>query len=583
MADFGFDLEGKEVVIPGAYARNSVDAFSRRRNPVQRRLAILAPAYGGQPRAFAALSSPAQAAQTLKDGVGLDLATIAFAAGAGEILFYRMNLAVKAQASLGDLSVSAKDVHAGLFGNNIRVRRDSVSGDSAARTLTVEYPGDGQGAEVSPPLGPALEITYTGAGAAPAITIATSSGQKTLTLTGDTPTESHAVPLGGVGVKTFAELAALINSFSAWSARVLYQHDRYNPGDLPDGAPTFSANKARLDLGVAAQVAWLASSRYVSGSASGGAESGTGAGWIYLSGGSEGPAVTTGDYQAALSALENQDVQAVVVGTTDPTVHAMGAAHADAMSHPKSRKERVFFCGPASAATLAQSITDALALRASLASENAVVTPTPFQRRNPRTGVVETVGPNYAAALLAGAWCSLKPNQSLTYMPVSVLGLGFEYKDEDIETLLKGGTTPLFYDLEDRLYRIAQGVTTTRETTNSMKRLLSGVGVRAYLNRGIRQATKKFVGSSGDATTVESILNAAKGFLQREADPNNRDGVLTPGVDADGVPHVGFRNVQAVFDTASNLVGITYEAFTRGEIGYILASASLEPTKISAS
>lgn len=581
-SDFGFDLDGKEVVIPGAYARNTVDAFTRRRNPILRRLAILAPAFGGRPQAFTALSSPAQAAQLLKDGPGLDLADLAFKGGVGEILFYRINAAVAATASFGDLTVTARPEFAGLFGNNIRIRRDTPS-DASARVLTVEYPGDGLGAEVSPPLGPALEITYTGTGTSPSVSVSTTAGQKTLSLTGDTPAENHSLPLGGVGAKTFAELAALINGFSGWTAKVLYEHDRYNPGDLPDGPLTLTANKTVLNLGVKAQAAWLAASRYVSGTAGTGSESNTDAGWVYLSGGSEGPAVTATDYQAAFSALENQDVQAVVVGTTDPAVHAMGAAHADAMSHPKARKERVFFCGPALASTLSQSITDALSLSTALSSENAVVVPTPSLRRNPRSGTLETLGPNFTAALVAGMWCGLKPNQSLTYAVAPVLGLGFEYKDEHIEALLKGGTTPLFYDLEDAAYRIAQGVTTTRERNNSMRRLLSGVGIRAYLNRGIRQATKKFVGTSGDATTVESILNAVKGFLQREADPNNREGVLTPGVDANGVPHAGFRNVQAVFDTASNLVGITFEAFTRGEIGYILASASLEPTKIVAS
>lgn len=571
-SNIGFNLAGREVVRPGPYAEVDVSKFNRSKAPVLKRLAIIAQAQGGAPSDWEVLTSADEAAQILRDGVGLELCDLAFnpspdRAGAGEIHFYRVNKAVAASlTAFGDITLTLKPRYAGLFGNGFRAKRDVV--DTTARRLTID-PGlaDQAGPEVSPPLGPALKITYTGAGT-PTAAIATASGQKTLTLSADAG-EGLAIALGGAGVKTFQDLATYINGSNAWTAEVLYSHGLYDPANLADSTPAFTAGVATLDLGKTAQLLWLQGSRYVIGAAAAGAAANTGAGYLFFSGGGEGAAVTTQDYKDALTAAKSRDVQAVVVGSTDSAVQAAAAAHAVDASHPKSRKERVYFCGPALAGDLATAKTNALNLAKTLRSELVAVVGTPIKRPNTRTGATDTLSPNHVAAAVAGMYCGLQPSESLTWAAISAVGLGFTFSDADYEDFIKGGVIGVFKDDEDGTFKVERGISATADTGNLMLFTLKGVMIQHYLNRGIRQAVKPYVGAQADQIGAESILNAATSYLLSQVvSASNRNGVLGT-----------LKGVRLVSE-GSDIVAVDWEAEVPNEIAYIRSRASLEPFAI---
>lgn len=576
-------IGGRTVYRPGPYAEVDDSAFRKTQAPVLKRLAIIAPANGGAPGDWTLLATPDQAARVLRDGIGLDLCDLAFdpspdRPGAGEIAFYRVNKAVAASLDLGDVVLTVRPALAGLFGNGVRAKRDTYPA-TTAKVLTLD-PGnmDRSGPEVSPPLGPALRISYTGAGT-PGGSLSVSGGQKTLTLTAG-PGEGLAVAIGGAGLKTFADLAAFLNGSNTWVAEVLYQHALYNPGDLPLGALTFTANAALLDLGPAAQLAWLANSRLVTAVAGSAAASGTDAGWLYFTGGGEGPAVTNQDYLDALNAALDQDVQAICVGTSDPTVQAAAAAHAAEASHPKNRHERVFFGGAALAPDAATELANALTLRQSVMSETAVVAWKAVQRPNMRTGLLDQLSPHYVAAMLAGLYCGAQPDESLTWANVKAVGLVFKSSQAEYERALQNGVVGIFKDDEDGTFKVDEGITTSADQDNLMRYLLKGTATIHHLNRGIRRAVKRFTGQQADQIRVESIVNAAVSYLKSQvSSAANPHGVLTAGIDANGLSHNGFRNVTAVYE-GQNVVGLDYEAFAGIEIGFIHVRATLEPTRI---
>ncbi|WP_084542486.1 hypothetical protein [Calidithermus chliarophilus] len=588
MNGIGVNLEGQQAELPGVYHTVNTSRFNRPRPFGAKRLAIIAPALGGPPRKFTAIT-PSEAARVLKGGVGLELVNDAAdpspLGGASDILFYRVNAATKGSLNLGNLTVTAKDAHAGVEGNAIRVRRDSVPGDAAARRLSVELPGDGLGAEESPELGPALEISYVGSGAAPTVTVQDSAGQKALALASDVAVEARTILIGGSGVKTFSELAQLINETGAWTAKVLYRHGNFNPGGLAAGAVAVSANKATLDLGVEAQAQWLAGSRYVSAAVAGGAEAGLDAGWLYLSGGTEGPAVTANDYANALNALEDEDVQAVLVGTPDPAVAAMGAAHCRSMSHPVNRRERVFFTGEALAASAEAQESEAIELAASLDTDAAVVAGTAVLRRNPRTGLVEELPPFRVAAMLAGLWCALGWDQPLTYKPLKVLGVVHK-SERALKRYLTKGVTGVMYDADDQTYRVSEAITTWQADLDPQRRKLHGVGVRFFLNKYMRFSLKKWAGGVASQDDLRQMLADADAALLRQVrgsgGTNNPNGVLTAGQHPEtGEDVPPYSDLRLVFD-GNSVVALTYRACAIGEITQIVGEATFEPIKITA-
>lgn len=578
----GIYFEGRQIILPGAYARTKVEAFNLQRPPLFKRLAVIAPALGGVPKGFTRITSGTEAAKKLKGGVGLELVDLALdpsreVPGAGEILFYRVNAAVPASLGLGNLRLTAKPEYAGLYGNGFRAKRELHP--EGYHLLWVEDPQAGV-LEQSPPLGPALELRYYGSGTPTAQITTDSEGQKHLVLTGGAPYENHDIRIGGMGIKTIQELADFLNGTSVWGGTVLHRHHLFDPGGFPDGALTFADGKAVLNLGLSAQLQWLAGSSLVDAAATGGTDSATGRGWLYFSGGHEGPPVSLGDYEQALAALEGEDVQAVVVGSTDPAVQAMAAAHCEYMSHPKQRRERLFFGGPALAANAQAQKQAALDLARELQSERAVVVGTPIRRRNLRTGRIDDLSPNHVAAMLAGMWCGVRPEVPLTNKSVYAQGLTHRYTQTDLEDFLKEGVVPIAQDPESGAFLVVQGLTTWRKDANPMRRKLQGVSIRDYLTRKLRLYTKRFVGEVGDATTVESILNAVEAALAEEVrGGRNPEGVLTTGTGPDGEPEPAYKNITAVFDGVE-LVAVEFEAHPVGEVAYITLTAFLTPTRI---
>ena len=195
----GIYFEGRQIILPGAYARTKVEAFNLQRPPLFKRLAVIAPALGGVPKGFTRITSGTEAAKKLKGGVGLELVDLALdpsreVPGAGEILFYRVNAAVPASLDLGNLRLTAKPEYAGLYGNGFRAKRELHP--EGYHLLWVEDPQAGV-LEQSPPLGPALELRYYGSGTPTAQITTDSEGQKHLVLTGGAPYENHDIRIGG--------------------------------------------------------------------------------------------------------------------------------------------------------------------------------------------------------------------------------------------------------------------------------------------------------------------------------------------------------------------------------------------------
>jgi len=577
MSKFGIYFAGRNIVLPGVYARVVADGMTPERGVPSRALAIIATAAGGEAGGVTRITRPSQIRELLIDGVGARLVELAMmpsgeVQGANDIYFIRVGRPTRATLNLGDATLSAKI--AGRVGNAIRARRTAAqSGLAGAWDLYLEDTLRGL-TETYRDLGPVLEVQYVGSGTAPnSVSITVSGGVVTVTLGSYTFT-SDALP-------TLARLVDAINATSDWTARLVGPLVGVLTADLPAQTVTLSGNRGTFSLRGKAYEYALANSAIATATAAGGTPSALP--WTFFSGGSEGPTPTIADWLNALSLAEGLDVHGVVVGTGDLAVLAAAAGHVMAMSDARNRKERLLYCGPDLQASKAALMNAAKELVRGIGGSRVVVVAAEPKLVDARTGKLTVYPSYYTAAMLAGMKAGNRPEMPLTWKELAIFGLSYEYTTEDLEDLLENGVVPVHYDPGRNKYVVTQGITSYTRDANVIYRKIAGMDIADYLNKKIRLRLQRFVGQVGDKLTIKQILNAVVGLLQEEVrGPGNPDGVLTDGVDpATGQPTPAFRNVEVVMD-GFDAVGVRYEAHPVGEIAYILATAYLTPVRIEA-
>jgi hypothetical protein len=197
------------------------------------------------------------------------------------------------------------------------------------------------------------------------------------------------------------------------------------------------------------------------------------------------------------------------------------------------------------------------------------VAATPLKWINPATGLVETLSPNFVAALLLGMDASATPDIDLTHKTVKGLGLAWEYSKEEIDAFIKAGALAIKYDWDDKVFRIADDVTAYQVDNNLYNRVRYGVRIQHYLAKKIELRMKKFIGKTGDYTIIEQIRNEADLALSEEIRTTNTNGVLT-----------GYDPSQVIFDgieTAKLRCG----AYGVGRIGFIPYELDIKPLAIT--
>jgi hypothetical protein len=577
MSKFGIYFAGRNIVLPGVYARVVADSMTPDRGVPSRALAILATAAGGEAGGVTRITRPSQIRELLVDGVGARLVELAMTPsgelqGASDIYFIRVGNPTRASLNIGDAVLSAKI--AGRVGNAIRARRTAAqSGLSDAWDLYLEDTLRGL-TETYKDLGPVLEVRYVGSGTAPDdVSVTVSGGTVTVTLGSDTFT-SDALP-------TLARLVDAINTSSDWTARLVGSLVGVLTADLPAQTVPLSGGKAIFSLWGKAYEYALADSAIATATKA--SDTPSALPWTFFSGGSEGPTPTTADWLNALALAEGLDVHGIVLGTGDPAVLAAAAGHVEAMSDARNRKERILYCGPDLQGSKAALMNAAKNLARSIGGSRVVVVAAEPKLVDARTGRLTTYPSYYTAAMLAGMKAGNRPEMPLTWKELAISGLGYDYTTEDLEDLLENGVVPAHYDPGRNKYVVTQGITSYTRDGNPIYRKIAGMDIVDYLNKKIRLRLQRFVGRVGDQLTIRQILNAVVGLLQEEVrGPGNPDGVLTDGIDpATGQPTPAFRNVEVVM-SGLDAVGVRYEAHPVGEIAYITATAYLTPVRIEA-
>ena len=245
----------------------------------------------------------------------------------------------------------------------------------------------------------------------------------------------------------------------------------------------------------------------------------------YMSGGSEGT-TTQSNWDTALELLQAEDTPLICTVSYDPSVWASLSTHVDYMSSLGKKERRGFVGGFATA----DSYTSGLGKWTTSSLITASVNQMKIYAEQLNSDRMYYVGPGFiaydengnkttyaghiSAAAVAGLAAGVDVAEPLTHKNIKALGLEYDLKWGDLDTLLDGGVFPLEYDAGFG-YRVCQSISTWLQSDNYYRRELSVGRVGDYVARQVRDRLERdFVGRKGTSTTLLSIKNATISVLE---------------------------------------------------------------------
>ena len=285
--------------------------------------------------------------------------------------------------------------------------------------------------------------------------------------------------------------------------------------------------------------------------------------FTFLTGGKVEAATYT-DWAAALSLLQNEDVQCIVLLSSDSTVHALGQSHVEFMSN-QGQSERRCITGGALNETIAEAAARAYAMNC-----DRMYLVSPGYQDYDANGNLTTYPPYMSAAIMSGMICGLDPGNGLTNLTFTAQGLEQIYQvPSDVVPLLNAGVLPLIKTKKG--LKVAQSISTWLIDMNYYRREM-GVGYAAdYVVRTVRDQVQIFVGRTGGPTSLAQVVTAVETALRNLSKPEP----LGPGVLVGDTNSPSYRNIVATEN--GDVVAVSWECSPGLPMNYILLSCNLVP------
>ncbi len=486
-------FNGRLFVSPAVASRVDDTAMFNANPGVGNVLAVIGAADAGEPKVPLRFGTPAEAAAVLRGGPLLEHITRAFAGsletpGPSLVIGVRAQAATQATLNLADAAlatvVQLRSTLWGALANRIQVQigAATVRGRRIRTSLDgVVHEADNVGRQL-------MVIRYTGAAASATVSISGAG----VTLAAPTGSPLPVIPFADA--PTVEALVERISLLPGWTATVLNGNETHPTADALDFAAAVDAKSADFTVtaDLQAMVDWFNAEGEGLVTATRPANVGTlpvNTTGTYLTGGTTTAPVVQ-DFQDALTALQQQEVQWIVPATTDAAVHAMVRAHAHLCSDVL-RKERRAICGTALNTSDAQAIQAARNLNSD------------------RVGLVhiggwdyDTAGrlrlyaPSVVAAMIAGGFAGVNPGTAMTNKALALQGVERRLRNPtDTDALLTGGVMPV--EETPTGYRVTQSVSTWLTNSNFNRRELSVGAALDYVARAWREAMQPLIGGRG--------------------------------------------------------------------------------------
>jgi hypothetical protein len=235
------------------------------------------------------------------------------------------------------------------------------------------------------------------------------------------------------------------------------------------------------------------------------------------------PDAVSSDWTNAFVAAQSVPAYFVVPMTSSAAYHAAALSHAQAMSLPSGKSERIAVCGGASAETY----LDAKVRAAALNDKRAVLV-WPGIVDYDSNGLLSTLPPYYLASQIAGTLAAADdPAMPLTNKTIRLYGLETTSSPAAIDDLVNNGVFTVKNDI-GRGFVVVQSLTTWTGDGKTARREISTVRAADETMKLVRNAVSPFVGSKSSQQLVDTITTVTIGMLNIAAargliisDPNN--------------------------------------------------------------
>ena len=443
--------------------------------------------------------------------------------GASQVYLLPVNPATQAQAWLADSTGSAVlTLTSYMYGlPACQIKQKVENGTVSGKKISIAFQS---GSEAFDNITKSsFSIHYTGTGSAAAMTINATAGSHVLSTTVTGASDNLLLDLNTY--TTIQALSDAINATGKYSATVLtkspsdstMQLDYVLEQDIKTTAYTAKSDlQAMIDtinnLSAYCQAARVTDAVTVPANSN----------WTYLAGGDNGTTTNT-DWQEAFDALKAMRADLLLILSSDPSIHAMGAAHCAFMSGPNGKSERRQFAGGdlQSWGNPAARIASSTALKAAataLGSDLTVHATLGSYHYDPN-GKPKLYPAYITAAMYAGIAAGGSPVLPLTRKFLRCLGLETNLQVDEVGDLIDSGLAPPFPDPVDGAgYVISRQVTTWNQNTD-LYRVEFSVGRGAdYIAAQVRKRHERVAGQPGEVAADTSILNMTNGVLQDALD-----------------------------------------------------------------
>lgn len=561
-------VEGLSLIRPQAVSVVKEEPIVGNQPPTQLVVAVIGTADGGTPRSFQALYSYAQARDVLRSGQLLDLLRRVYgpargAQGAYKVLAYRVNAATQATSAIKDTSAAnAVTLASRDYGTHCNLVRWKLEAGTQASTYKISVQGyNGSSALVRDNLTrEMLSIQYTGAGTAATLTISATQFSTSVT-----DAAADNVTLDFSSYTTLQQLADALIATGKYSVTIKADPrlrsatlDEITAQDIRTAAYIVRAN-------VAAVIDWLNNEEpYIVATRVSGKALQTSSSWQGLTGGTNGAAVTTTDYQNALTALQAEACQIVIVGSEDAAVHTMADAHCHYMSQVGGNNERVAIVGGSATDTVDTTIARARALNS---SRTALCYPGLID--TDEAGSPVTLSPIYTAAAVAGLHAGADLGEPSTRKPIACLGPSTRLSPSQQDQLLLGGVLPIEQHTDEGA-RVVQSITTYNpgqsSRTNLIARELSCRLAADAVVALVRGRLETLIGTAGGPLLKEQARSLAESALKD---------AQTAGLIVGDTTTPAFRDLGVT--VRGEMIAVAFAASLAAPGNYVVLQASLSP------
>lgn len=219
-------------------------------------------------------------------------------------------------------------------------------------------------------------------------------------------------------------------------------------------------------------------------------------------------AITDSDWLNALVVLQNVPAYFVVPMTSSALYHKSALAHAEYMSAPGGRYEKLVVCGGDVGETAAQAITGSAALNSKRA-----IRVWPGVKDYDTNGDLQTYPPYYAAAQIAGILATQNdPAEPLTNKTFGIAGIETSSSLLTIDNLVNNGVFT-YKNVSGRGFVFVQSLTTWTGDTKFARREISTVRAADEVVKRVRTAISGSVGAKSTLFLQSSITTSVQGVL----------------------------------------------------------------------